>query len=97
MPSNQEFEYLDPSEKDPLLRIIKKYQNHPSVKLIKANNKSKTFRFRETNTNEIKKFIQNLGAKKTSQNSDMSTKVLKQNAAFFAKYSCDDIKTSICS
>ena len=41
MPSNQEFEFLDPSEKDPFLRIIKKYQNHPSIKLIKAKNKSK--------------------------------------------------------
>ena len=82
MPSNQEFECLDSSEKDPLLRIINKYQNHPSIKLIKAKNKSKTFRFRETNTNEIKKFIQNLDAKKASQNSDRSTKVLKQNAAF---------------
>ena len=92
MPSNQEFEWLDPSEKDPLLRIIKKYQNYPSIKLIKAKNKSKTFRFRETNTNEIKKFIQNLDAKKASQNSDMNT---KQNAAFFAKYSCDDINASI--
>ena len=97
MPSNQEFECLDSSEKDPLLRIIKKYQNHPSIKLIKAKNKSKTFRFRETNTNEIKKFIKNLDAKKASQNSDMSTKFLKQNAAFFAKYSCDDINASILS
>ena len=95
MPSNQEFECLGPSEKDPPLRIIKKYQNHPIFKLIKAENKSKTFRFIETNTNEIKKFIQNLDAKKASQNSDMNTKVLKQNAAFFAKYSCDDINPSI--
>ena len=78
MPSNQEFECLDPSEKDPLSRIIKKYQNHLSIKLINAKNKSKTFRFRETNTNEIKKFIQNLDAKKASQNSDMSTKRIKR-------------------
>ena len=39
MPSNQEFECLDPSEEDPVLRIIKKYQNHPSIKLIKAKNR----------------------------------------------------------
>ena len=38
---------------------LKKYQNHPNVKLIKTKNKSKTFRFRETNTYEIKKFIEN--------------------------------------
>ena len=33
MPTNQEFEYSDWPEGDPLLRIIEKYQNHPSVKL----------------------------------------------------------------
>ena len=41
MPSNQKFECLDPSEKDHLLRIIKKYQNHPSIKLIKAKKNPK--------------------------------------------------------
>ena len=35
MPTNQEFEYSDSPEEDPLLRIIGKYQNHPSIKLIK--------------------------------------------------------------
>ena len=34
MPTNQEFEYSDSPEEDPLLRIIGKYQNHPSIKLI---------------------------------------------------------------
>ena len=34
MPTNQEFEYSDSPEDDPLLRIIGKYQNHPSIKLI---------------------------------------------------------------
>ena len=35
MPTNQEFEYSDSPEEDPLLRIIGKYQNHPNIKLIK--------------------------------------------------------------
>ena len=30
MPTNQEFEYSDSPEQDPLLRIIRKYQKHPS-------------------------------------------------------------------
>ena len=42
---------------------LKKYQNHPSFKLIKTKNKPKTFRFTETNTNEIKKFIKKLDPK----------------------------------
>ena len=53
MPKNQEYESFDSSEGNPVSRIIKKYQNHPSIKLIKTKNKSKTFRLRETNTDEI--------------------------------------------
>ena len=56
--------------------------NHPSIKLIKTKNKSKTFRFRETNTDEIKKFIEKLDPKKASQKSDMSTNILKKMQLF---------------
>ena len=90
MPKNREFESFDSSEEDPLSCIIKKYQNHPSINLIKSKNKSKTFRFRETNTDEIKKFIEKLDPKK-SQKFDMNANILKKNAAFFAKYICNDI------
>ena len=95
MPTNQEFEYSDSPEEDPLLRIIGKYQNHPSIKLIKSKNKSQTFKFRETNIDEIKKYIENLDPKKASQKSDMNTNIIRKNAAFFAKYTCDDINISI--
>ena len=82
MPKNQEYESFDSSEEDPVSSIIKKYQNHPSIKLIKTKNKSKTFRFRETNTDEIKKFIEKLDPKKASQKSDMSTNILKKMQLF---------------
>ena len=65
MSTNQEFEYSDSPEEDTLLRIIGKYQNHPSIKLIKSKNKSQTFKFRETNIDEIKKYIENLDPKKS--------------------------------
>ena len=52
MPKNQEYEGFDSSEEDLVSSIIKKYQNHPIIKLIKTKSKSKTFRFRETNTVE---------------------------------------------
>ena len=94
MPYNQEYESFDSSEGNPVSSIIKKYQNHPSVELIKTKNKSKTFRFRETYTDETKMFIEKLDPKKASQKSDTSTNILKKNAAFFAKYICDDINTS---
>ena len=95
MPTNQEFEYSDSPEEDPLLRTIRKYQNHPSIKLIKSKNKSQTFKFRETNIDEIKKYIENLDPKKASQKSDINTNIIRKNAAFFAKYTCDDINASI--
>ena len=76
MPKNQEHESFDSSEENTVSSIIKKYQNHPSIKLIKSKNKSKTFRYRETNIDEIKKFIEKLDPKKASQKSDASTNVL---------------------
>ena len=69
---------------------MKKYHIHPSITLIKTKNKSKTFRFRETNTDEIKKFIEKLDPKKAFQKFDMSRNILLKNAAFFARYISDD-------
>ena len=51
------------------------------MKLIKTKNKSKTFRFRETNTDEIKKLIEKLDPKKASQKPD-STNILKKIQLF---------------
>ena len=96
MPTNQEFEYSDSPEEDPLLRAIGKYQNHPSIKLIKSKNKSQTFKFSEINIDEIKKATENLDSKKVSQKSDMNANITRKNVAFFAKYTCDDMNASIC-
>ena len=76
MPKNQEFESFDLSEEDPVSSITEKHQNHLSIEMIKTKNKSKTFRFRETNIDEIKKFIKKLDLKKASQKFDMSTNIL---------------------
>ena len=80
MPKNQEYDGSDSSE-DPVPSITEKYQNHPSIKLIKTKNKSKIFRFRKTD--EIKKFIEKLDPKKASQKFDMSTNILKKMQLFF--------------
>lgn len=64
--TNIEQEYLDSEENDHTFMIIVKHQNQPSIKLIIARNKNKslTLRFRETNIDEIKMYIQNLDPKK---------------------------------
>ena len=41
MPKNQEYESFDSSAENPVSSIIKKYQNHPSIKLIKTKKVSK--------------------------------------------------------
>ena len=95
MPTYQKLDYSDSPEENPLLRIIGKYQNHPSIKLIKSKNKSQTFKCRETNIDEIKRSIENLDPKKASQKSDMNTNIIRKNAAFLSKCTCDDINAFI--
>ena len=82
MLKNQEYESFDSSEENLVSSIIKKYQNHRSIKLIKTKNISKTFRSREANSDEIKTFIEKVDPKKTSQKSDMSTNILKKMQLF---------------
>ena len=76
MPKNQVSENFDSSEEELVSSIIKKYRNNPSIKLIKTKNKSKTFRFKKTNIDEIKKFIEKFYPKKAFQNFDRSTNFL---------------------
>ena len=83
------------SEQDPILKILDKYKDHPSIKLIKAKNSSKFFKFRQIDIEEVKKTFQSLDPKKAAQKDDIKTNVLKKNVDFFAKYTCDDINDSI--
>ena len=52
-------------------------------------------RFRDSYIDEIKKSTENLDPKKASQKSVMNTNIIRKNAAFFAKYTCDDINASM--
>ena len=63
-------------------KTLFQYHNHPSIKFIKTKNKSKTFKFKDTNTDDIKKFMKKLDPKKASQKSDMSTKILLKMQLF---------------
>ena len=46
------------------LKILDKYKDHPSIKLIKAKNNSQVFTFTEIGIKEVKKSIQSLDPKK---------------------------------
>ena len=79
------------------LKKFDKYEHHPSIKLIKAKNSSKVFKFHQIDIEEVKKTFQTLDPKKAAQKDDIKTNLLKKNVDFFAKYTCDDINDSICS
>ena len=44
MPSN-DYKCPDSSEQDHILKVLDKYKNHSSIKLIKAKNNSQVFKF----------------------------------------------------
>ena len=94
MPGNR-YKCPDLSEQDPILKIIDKYKDHPSIKLIKAKSNSQVFKFSQIDIEEVKKAFQSLDPKNAAQKDDIKTNLLKKNVDFFAKYTCDDINNSI--
>ena len=67
--------------------------DHPSIRLIKSRNNSlsKNFVFKPVTFEEINKLLANLDPKKTSQENDIHTNILKENSKPFAKYVYKDI------
>ena len=55
--------------------------------LIKTKNKSKTFAFKETKIDEIKKYIEKLDPKKAFEKSNMSANILKKMQLFLSSTS----------
>ena len=78
MPSNG-YKCSHSSEQDPILKILDKYKDHPSIKLIKAKNNSPVFEFFQTDIYEVKKTFQSLDPEKASQKDVIKTNLLKKN------------------
>ena len=78
------------------IRAILKYRNHPSILAICERKKAQIiFCFKEVSMEEIQKEILNLNNKKASQNSDIPTKIVKENSDIFEKVLCSLINDSI--
>ena len=84
------------------IRVILKYRNHPSILAIRERKKAQiNFCFKEVSIEEIQKEILNLNNKKASQNSDIPTKIIKENSDIFEKVLCffyqrfDEVEYSI--
>ena len=69
---------------DPVEKAIKKYENHPSIKMIKERCELNQFEFKPVTVNEILLQIQKLNSKKASPLNSIPAKILKQNADIFA-------------
>ena len=76
--------------------MIPKYRNHPSILVIHEQKKAQiSFCFKQISIEEMQKEILNLNNKKASQNSDISTKIIKENSDIYEKVLCSFINDSI--
>ena len=67
--------------KDPPLKAIVRYRNHPSIVAIKTFCNSKShFSFKNVQKEEILKELNNLNINKATQNTDIPTKKMKENS-----------------
>ena len=69
---------------DPFLKAIARYQNHPNIVLIKEFcNSESHFSHKNVQKEEILKELNNLNFDKATQNTDLPTKIIKENSFFF--------------
>ena len=94
-----EYPVSDPisnDDSDPVLKSILKYKDRPSIKAIKKIAKPNSlFRFSNVEKREILHEIVNLDASKSCQDTDVPTKVIKENADIFADFLHAAINTTI--
>ena len=64
---------------DPVMSVIKSLDKHPSIFKIKAKALNSTFHFRKASCNEVGKIIINLNIKRSCQQEDIPTKIIKLN------------------
>ena len=75
------------NDNEPILNYINKFKNHPSIKVIKSRKKEEqTFTFSYVSYEEVLNEIRKLQTKKTTQQNDIPTKILKKNSEVFAGY-----------
>ena len=64
---------------DVIEKIILKYSNHPSIKLINNNVSKGYFSFNEVHVSEVKKLLEEIDGKKATMSSSIPPKVLKES------------------
>ena len=96
IPKYNEYDPSTDRVKNPRIRAILKYKNHPSILAICEQKKAQiNFCFKEVSIEETQKEVLNLNNKKASQNADIPTKIIKENSNIFGKALCSFINNSI--
>ena len=95
-PQYKEQDSISASIADPVMRAIVKYRAHPFIIAIKENfNTSTRFNFSFVDKEDNLKEIKNLKANKATQNTDISTKLIKENSDIFADFIFENLNDSI--
>ena len=77
-------------------QAIEKYQNHPSIKLIRENiDATNNFSFDLINPECISKIINNLDTSKATQQVDIPTKIIKDNKDLFSCFISASINNAV--
>ena len=75
------------NDNEPILNYINKFNNHPSIKVIKSRKKEvQTFTFSYVSYEEVLNEFRKLQTTKTTQQNDIPTKILKENLEVFPRY-----------
>ena len=80
----------------PTLKAIFKYKNHPSIISIRRfRHQLSNFNFSCIDKNTVLKEIRGLSSTKASQDTDLPVKTLKENADYFAEFTCIQFNDSV--
>ena len=96
IPQYNESEPLSQNINNPLIAAIIKYRSHPSIIVIKDKcNSDLHFNFLFVEYDEIMKEINNLKTNKATQNTDIPTKLIKENSDIFADFIFENLNGCI--
>ena len=79
---------------DPVLKAIEKYKKHPSILAIKKISKN-IFSFQKVSYEDIIKETQNLDASKACQDTDVPTKIIKNNSDIFGDFTYQNFNHAV--
>ena len=89
IPTNHNYDIDFLVTNDQVANALNKFINHPSIIMIKNKRKAdQYFSFGPVTYEDILKKTNNLDTAEASQQSDVPTKILKQNSDCFARYLC---------